>query len=39
MKADPYQHRTADDRAFSAAVLAHINRSGRKLTDCSICHR
>jgi hypothetical protein len=36
---DPYQGRTTDDRAFARAVLVHIAHSGRKLTDCSTCHR
>jgi hypothetical protein len=35
----PYQHRTAEDRAFAATVTAHIDKSGRKLTDCTVCHR
>jgi len=35
----PYQDRTAEDRRFAAAVTAHIARSGRNLTDCTICHR
>ena len=36
---DPYQGRSADDRAFARAVMAHIIASGRVLTDCSTCHR
>jgi hypothetical protein len=35
----PYQHRTDADRTFAATVAAHIAQSGRKLTDCSVCHR
>jgi len=36
---DPYHGRTADDRAFARGVMAHIIASGRKLTDCTVCHR
>jgi hypothetical protein len=35
----PYEDRTAEDRAFAAMITAHIARSGRKLTDCTVCHR
>jgi hypothetical protein len=35
----PYQDRTAADRSFAAATVAHIAHSGRKLTDCTVCHR
>ena len=36
---DPYAGRTPDDRAYARAVMAHIARSGRDLTDCTVCHR
>jgi len=35
----PYENRTAEDRAFARSVAAHIAHSGRKLTDCTVCHR
>src|SRR5690242_5730018 len=34
----PYEDRTAEDRAFAALITAHIARSGRNLTDCTVCH-
>lgn len=36
---DPYHGRTLNDRAFAHAVMAHILASGRKLADCTVCHR
>lgn len=38
-QSDPYGGRTTADRAYSRQVMAHLAHSGRKLTDCSVCHR
>ena len=35
----PYADRTAEDRRAAWAALARIKAHGRKLTDCSTCHR
>jgi len=35
----PYQGRTAEDRAAAHATMIRIAHSGRRLTDCSTCHR
>ena len=35
----PYEDRTAADRAAGRATMIRIAHSGRKLTDCSVCHR
>ena len=35
----PYRERTPADRAAAHAVAVRIAHSGRKLTDCSTCHR
>ena len=35
----PYDGRTPADRAAGRALVARIAHTGRKLTDCSTCHR
>jgi hypothetical protein len=35
----PYEGRTAEDRAFARATVLRIHQSGRRLDDCSVCHR
>lgn len=35
----PYENRTPADAAAAHATIARIARSGRRLTDCSTCHR
>ena len=35
----PYEDRTAEDRAYAHAQMVRIAHLGRKLTDCSTCHR
>ena len=36
---DPYDRRTAADRAAARATMIRIAHAGRRLTDCSTCHR
>ncbi|WP_156678100.1 cytochrome c3 family protein [Sphingomonas profundi] len=38
-EAAPYQDRSAADRRAARATTIAIARSGRRLTDCSTCHR
>jgi hypothetical protein len=35
----PYQGRTDEDRAFARMEIVRIHQSGRRLDDCSVCHR
>jgi hypothetical protein len=35
----PYQQRTASDRAAAHQAMVRIAHLGRRLTDCSTCHR
>ena len=35
----PYDNRTAQDRAAARATMIRIAHQGRRLTDCSTCHR
>ena len=35
----PYEERSPADRAAARATMMRIAHSGRKLTDCSTCHR
>lgn len=35
----PYKNRTAQDRAAARATMLRLAHAGRRLTDCSTCHR
>ena len=39
LESAPYVDRTADDRAYAHAQVVRIAHTGRRLTDCSTCHR